>query len=86
MSNGFDKSSLTSAQKKPQSDADYSQFAKDVIVEHSKFGRGIIIQTTGDGDDKIASIAFKGLGVKRFALAIAASNLKVIAKGDIDDN
>ena len=86
LSNGFDKSSLTSAQKKPQSDADYSQFAKDVIVEHSKFGRGIIIQTTGDGDDKIASIAFKGLGVKRFALAIAASNLKVIAKGDIDDN
>ncbi len=55
-------------------------------MEHSKFGRGIIIQTTGDGEDKIAAIAFKGLGVKRFALAIAASSLKVIAKRDIDDN
>lgn len=86
LSNGFDKSSLTTSAKKSAGSVDYSKFAKDVIVEHSKFGRGIIIQTTGDGEDKIAAIAFKGLGVKRFALAIAAPSLKVIAKGDIDDN
>lgn len=86
LSNGFDKSSLTTSVKKFAGNVDYSKFAKDVIVEHSKFGRGIIIQTTGDGEDKIAAIAFKGLGVKRFALAIAAPSLKVIEKGDIDDN
>lgn len=54
------------------------EFTKDTIVEHSKFGRGIIISTTGEGEDKVAAIAFKGLGVKRFALAVAASSLKVV--------
>ena len=84
-SNEFDKSALT-GQRQKTSGVDYSKFAKDVVVEHNKFGRGIIIQTTGDGEDKIAAIAFKGLGVKRFALAIAAPSLRVIAKGDIDEN
>ena len=54
------------------------------MVEHSKFGKGLIIQTDGDGEDKIAAIVFKGLGVKRFSLAIAAANLKVIGKNDND--
>lgn len=52
------------------------------MVEHSKFGKGLIIQTDGDGEDKIAAIAFKGLGVKRFTLAIAAPNLKIIEDKD----
>lgn len=82
LSDGFSKATLQGP-KKP-TDVDYSKFKKDVVVEHTKFGRGIIIQTSGDGDDKIAAIAFKGLGVKRFSLAIAAASLKVIAKGDDD--
>lgn len=57
---------------------DYSKYKKDVLVEHSKFGRGIIISTVGEGEDKTAAIAFKGLGVKRFSLAIAAGSLKII--------
>lgn len=63
---------------KPQSAVSTDEFVKDTIVEHSKFGRGIIISTTGEGEDKVAAIAFKGLGVKRFALAVAASSLKVV--------
>lgn len=82
LSCGFEKQSRSSAKK--TSNIDYSVYTKDTLVEHNKFGKGIIIQTTGDGEDKIASIAFKGLGVKRFALAIAASSLKVLSKGDID--
>ncbi len=82
LSNGFAKQSIDNAKK--SSSVDYSQFAKDVIVDHTKFGRGIIIQTSGDGDDKIAAIAFKGLGVKRFSLAIAAASLKVVGKKEDD--
>lgn len=63
-------------------DVDYDKFTKNTVVEHSKFGRGLIIMTSGDGEDKIASIAFQGLGVKRFSLAIAASSLKIIGEYD----
>lgn len=63
----------------------YSEYKKNVIVEHNKFGRGVIIQTTGEGEDKIASIAFRNLGVKRFSLAIAAPNLKIVGDADFDD-
>lgn len=64
---------------------DYDKFTKDVIVEHTKFGKGLIIMTSGDGEDKIASIAFQGLGVKRFSLAIAAPSLKIIGNVNDDD-
>lgn len=60
------------------SDASFDEFKKDVIVEHTKFGRGIIISTVGEGEDKTAAIAFKGLGVKRFSLAIAINSLKIV--------
>lgn len=82
LSNGFDKSSMQGAYAPKKSDIDYDKFAKDVVVEHSKFGKGLIIQTDGDGEDKIAAIAFKGLGVKRFTLAIAAPNLKILEDKD----
>lgn len=82
LSNGFDKSSMQGASAPKKSDIDYDKFAKDVVVDHSKFGKGLIIQTDGDGEDKIAAIAFKGLGVKRFTLAIAAPNLKIIEDKD----
>lgn len=64
--------------QKPTSNVNYDLYVKDTIVEHSKFGRGIIISTSGEGEDKIASIAFQGLGVKRFSLAIAAQYLKIV--------
>lgn len=63
---------------------DYDKFTKDTVVQHNKFGKGVIIMTSGDGEDKIASIAFQGLGVKRFSLAIAASNLKILGKVNED--
>ncbi len=65
-------------------DVDFDKFRKNTVVEHNKFGKGVIVMTSGDGEDKIASIAFKGLGVKRFSLAIAAPSLKII--GDVDDD
>jgi len=61
---------------------DYDKFKKGVVVEHSKFGKGVIISTQGDGEDKIAAIEFPKLGVKRFALAIAAASLKILTEFD----
>lgn len=64
--------------KSVSTSADFGAFVKDTVVEHSKFGRGIIISTVGEGEDKTAAIAFKGLGVKRFSLAIAVNSLKIV--------
>ena len=75
---GFTKQAPTKTVKKQSSGIDYDKYTKDTIVEHAKFGRGLIISTSGEGEDKIASIAFKGLGVKRFSLAVAAPLLKIV--------
>jgi DNA helicase-2/ATP-dependent DNA helicase PcrA len=40
-------------------------------VFHKKFGEGTVIQVTGQGVETSASIAFKGLGVKKFNVALA---------------
>ncbi len=93
--NNFDinafKKNFTGALSRSQSTVnvkksfDYDKYKKGVVVEHTKFGKGVILQTQGDGEDKIASINFAGLGVKRFALAIAASSLKIIGDADFGD-
>ena len=79
------KNRFSNMQSTPKpADVDYDKFTKDTVVEHTKFGKGVIIMTSGDGEDKIASIAFQGLGVKRFSLAIAASSLKIL--GNVNDD
>jgi len=57
---------------------DYDAFKKDAFVEHNKYGKGLIVDATGEGEDKSLSIAFEGLGIKRFALSIAIKNLKLL--------
>ncbi|HKL94425.1 MAG TPA: UvrD-helicase domain-containing protein [Clostridia bacterium] len=61
---------------------DFDAFEKDTIVEHNKFGRGMIISTSGEGEDKICAIAFQGLGVKKFALAIAIKSLTIVDENE----
>lgn len=58
--------------------ADYDKYKKDCFVEHSRFGRGLIIATEGEGENKICSIAFDSLGVKKFALSVAIKVLKIV--------
>ncbi len=77
----FNKNMVASAPKAPQkskSNVDYSAFRKDVIVEHKKFGRGYIIATEGSGEDMTASIAFRGLGVKKFSMAVAGQFFTIV--------
>ena len=67
-----------SAPKRRADAPDFSEFVKGVVVEHAKFGRGIVRETVGEGEDKTAAIEFEGLGVKRFALAIAINSLSIV--------
>ncbi len=89
--NGFDlntfKKNTSMPTTKPQAKvkSNYDEFKKGIVVEHTKFGRGVILETSGDGEDKIASINFRGLGTKRFALAIAAPQLKIVGDADFGD-
>lgn len=56
---------------KSVAEKDLSVFRMGQKVMHKKFGEGTIINLKGDGRDRTADIAFKGLGIKSFALLIA---------------
>jgi len=45
-------------------------------VEHARFGKGIILGIEGKGKDKIASIDFKGIGIKKLLLRFAKFKVK----------
>ena len=64
----------------PKNDVDLSKFQEGIIVEHIKFGKGFIMKVEGEGEDAILSIAFNGLGVKKFALNIVAPMLTIVDK------
>lgn len=49
----------------------YAEFKPGKRVKHAKFGVGTIIQIKGSGQSTVADVAFKGIGVKSFSLAIA---------------
>ena len=40
-------------------------------VSHERFGVGVILSFEGKGKDKIASINFKGIGIKKLLLRFA---------------
>jgi DNA helicase-2/ATP-dependent DNA helicase PcrA len=52
------------------------EFAAGGRVEHPKFGKGIIISTNGDGEEKIAVVNFESAGEKKMFVAFAP--LKIV--------
>lgn len=48
-------------------------FRPGTKVEHPQFGRGIVLNSTGSGDDEQVTVAFNGEGIKK--LDVAFSNL-----------
>lgn len=48
-----------------------SRFAAGVVVSHPKFGRGQIVSTNGDGEEKIAVVRFDTAGEKKMFVAFA---------------
>ena len=65
----IDKPVIT--QKVETKNTDTGAFKLGQKVRHARFGVGRIVEINGTGKDRMASIAFDGLGIKRFALALA---------------
>ena len=59
---------------KPQQ-KDLSGFVAGARVKHPNYGEGNIIIVIGEGSSATATIAFPGLGVKKFILALAPLTL-----------
>ena len=55
---------------------EYDKYKPGAKVSHKRFGEGTVIKVSGAGSDMSADIAFKGLGVKKFNVALAP--LKII--------
>lgn len=66
---GLDKPVIT--QKVEVKNTDTGVFKLGQKVRHARFGVGRIVEIKGSGKDCMASIAFDGLGIKRFALSLA---------------
>lgn len=55
-----------------------AKYRPGVKVFHKKFGEGTVVFVSGTGNETVASIAFAGLGIKKFSAAIAP--LKIIGE------
>ncbi len=53
-----------------------SQYKKGEMVEHTAFGRGMIVSITPMGGDALVEIAFDKVGTKRLMLRSAAQHMK----------
>ena len=67
----FSRTFSRGQQKSAFGGKDLSRFVPGRRVEHKKFGVGTIIAVKGSGDKAIADIAFKGIGIKSFSIALA---------------
>lgn len=54
---------------------DLSEFVAGARIKHPNYGEGNIIMVLGEGANATATIAFPGLGVKKFILALAPITL-----------
>ena len=57
--------------QKKVSNADLSKLKNGVIVKHDKFGKGKVIEISGDNFDKKAKILFENVGEKQLLLRFA---------------
>ncbi|MCC8182731.1 MAG: UvrD-helicase domain-containing protein, partial [Clostridiales bacterium] len=55
-----------------------SQYKKGEMVEHTAFGRGMIVSITPMGGDALVEIAFDNVGTKRLMLKSAAQHMKKV--------
>ncbi|MEK7809425.1 MAG: DNA helicase UvrD, partial [Chloroflexota bacterium] len=53
-----------------------SRFKTGQRVKHTTFGDGMIIESKGEGDDELVTIAFEGVGIKRLMANVA--ELKIL--------
>jgi len=58
---------------RPEKQAQHQPGAFDAgaLVEHPKFGRGVVLSTNGEGEEKIAVVRFDTAGEKKMFVAFA---------------
>lgn len=57
--------------------ADTSAYVVGKKVAHAKFGEGVIVSISGEGNEKVAAVSFEGLGIKKFVVAVAMANMRI---------
>lgn len=69
----------TAQSKKPEGlSVDVSEYTVGRKVLHNKFGTGTIVSLSGGGNETIAGIEFENLGIKKFVVALAAKNMRLL--------
>ena len=59
------------AEPKPKAQHASNEFVAGLVVKHPKFGRGQILSTNGEGEEKIAVVRFDTAGEKKMFVAFA---------------
>lgn len=70
-SSGYAKSMLNDGKPKANAGVNASAYKSGVKVRHVKFGEGTVITVKGEGDNLIADVAFKGVGIKSLSVKYA---------------
>ncbi len=65
------KKFLSENKPKLQENVSFSSYKSGTKVLHPRFGEGIVISTSGEGDNMICDIQFKGVGIKSLSLKFA---------------
>ena len=75
-SSSYAKTMLSYNTPKENKNADYGGYKCGIKVKHAKFGEGTVIAVKGSGDNIIADVAFKGVGIK--ALSVKYAPMEII--------
>ncbi len=75
-SSQYAKTMLSGNAPKVNKNADYGGYKSGIKVKHAKFGEGTVIDVKGTGDNIIADVAFKGVGIK--ALSVKYAPMEII--------
>lgn len=70
-SSAYAKSLLKGSRPAPNPKANVSEYIPGCKVKHVKFGEGTVIAVKGQGENVIADVAFRGVGVKSLSVKFA---------------
>ena len=70
-SSTYARNFLTGNKPKPVAKSASSDYKDGMKVRHAKFGEGTVINVKGEGDNKLVTVAFKGVGIKQLSVKYA---------------
>ncbi len=70
-SSNYAKKTINGTKPQENKGVSYALYKSGTKVRHVKFGEGVVIAVKGQGENTIADVAFKGVGIKSLALKYA---------------